>query len=244
MVFIAAVCDYNDSIYEPTDRAHDVAPAARALAVARTGDRDTIRRLQNLADTAGLETLCLPPGRARSMDVTGFAVALVAVLSSNDLEAALALARTIDTIVLAHIPNDTDAHFALSAGAVGYLALSLPDTTLSNAIRRILSGDAGFSRSVLGQWLRDIGHERRRSTEPALSARQREILERISHGDTDKEIAHRLGIATATVHKHVQRLLERLDAPNRAAAVTQTRGRARRDRDHGRPSRAASSSGA
>jgi DNA-binding NarL/FixJ family response regulator len=177
------------------------------------------------------------------MDLTGFAVALVVVLSSSDLDAALALARTLDTIVLAHVPNEGDARYALSAGAVGYMALSLPDTTLSNAIRSILSGDAGFSRSVIGQWLRDIGRQHGRATEPALSARQRQILERISHGDTDKEIAHRLGIATATVHKHVQRLLQRLDAPNRAAAVTHTRRRSRGVGDHARPSRAASSTG-
>lgn len=241
-----AIHHYNECIYDPTDRAHDqgLAPRPRALAVARASDQDLIRRLQSLADIAGLETLCLPPSRARAMDLSGFAVALIVVASSSDLDVALAFGRTLDTIVLAQIPNDDDARYALSAGALGYMAFSLPDTTLSHAIRRILSGDAGFSRSVLGQWLRDIGREHRRATEPTLSARQREILERISHGDTDKEIAHRLGIATATVHKHVQRLLERLDAPNRAAAVTRTRRSTREVTDHARPSRTMSSSGA
>jgi len=193
------------------------------LAVARVSDQDTLLRVRGLAGGAGLQTLYLPHHRARSADLTAFAVALVVVVSSNDWHTAVALAETLDTIVLALAPSDEDARHALDAGAVGYLALALPDTTLISAIRRILLGDAGFPRSVLGQWLRDASRERTAITAPTLSARQREILERISHGDTDKEIAHRLGIATATVHKHVQRLLERLDVPNRAAAVTQTR---------------------
>ena len=173
-----------------------------------------------ITGSAGLDTLCLPHQRARSTDLAPFALALIVVLGTNDWNTVVALAGALDTVVLAIAPNDDEARYALNAGAVGYLALSLPDTTLANAIGRILSGDAGFSRSVLGLWLRDYRRRRTASKAPALSARQREILERISHGDSDKEIAHRLGIATATVHKHVQRLLERLDVPNRAAAVT------------------------
>ncbi len=52
-----------------------------------------------------------------------------------------------------------------------------------------------------------------------LTPRQRQILQRIAHGDTDKQIAEHLGIAVATAHKHVQNVLHRLKVPNRAAAV-------------------------
>jgi two-component system nitrate/nitrite response regulator NarL len=57
-----------------------------------------------------------------------------------------------------------------------------------------------------------------------LTPRQRQILQRIADGDTDKQIAEHLGIAVATAHQHVQNVLHRLNVPNRAAAVMITSG--------------------
>jgi DNA-binding NarL/FixJ family response regulator len=52
-----------------------------------------------------------------------------------------------------------------------------------------------------------------------LTPRQRQIIELIARGMADKEIAATLGIATTTAEKHVAKLLDRLEVPNRAAAV-------------------------
>jgi DNA-binding NarL/FixJ family response regulator len=191
-------------------------------------DDETFVRLQGVAQSSALQTLYIPHERVRYRDLTTFALGLVVILSPGDWRPAVALARSVDTIVLAHHPTDIDARYALSAGAIGYLPLTLADATLTKAIRGIVSGDAGFPRSVLGAWLRDQNRVGAQTAAPMLSGRQREVLERIAHGDTDKEIADRLGIATATVNKHVQRLLERLGVPNRAAAVTHTLLRASR----------------
>ena len=52
-----------------------------------------------------------------------------------------------------------------------------------------------------------------------LSAREREVLALVSTGLTDREIAAALSLSTRTVGNHVQNILTKMDAPNRAAAV-------------------------
>ena len=52
-----------------------------------------------------------------------------------------------------------------------------------------------------------------------LTERERGILELVAHGQTSKEIAHSLGIATQTVKLHVVHAARKLGAKNRAEAV-------------------------
>lgn len=57
------------------------------------------------------------------------------------------------------------------------------------------------------------------SEPPALSGRETEVLALIGRGDSNKEIAERLGISTATVERHVTNLYRKLDARGRADAA-------------------------
>ena len=52
-----------------------------------------------------------------------------------------------------------------------------------------------------------------------LTAREREVLEWLSGGKTDRDIADILGISPRTVHKHLQRIYEKLGVETRTAAV-------------------------
>lgn len=60
---------------------------------------------------------------------------------------------------------------------------------------------------------------------PSIGGRQREVLELIALGLTNKEIAHRLGIAPATVKIHVSRLIAALGVSNRTEAAALARAR-------------------
>jgi DNA-binding CsgD family transcriptional regulator len=55
----------------------------------------------------------------------------------------------------------------------------------------------------------------------SLSAREREVIELIAQGQTDKEIARHLGLSVNTIIGYVRSARQKLGAPNRAAAVTQ-----------------------
>jgi DNA-binding CsgD family transcriptional regulator len=52
-----------------------------------------------------------------------------------------------------------------------------------------------------------------------LSDREREVLALVAAGRTDAQVARTLGLTSATVSKHLQRIYRRLDLPNRVAAV-------------------------
>jgi DNA-binding NarL/FixJ family response regulator len=54
---------------------------------------------------------------------------------------------------------------------------------------------------------------------PKLTRRQREVLQLIVEGLTNRQIAERLVVSEHTVHRHVTNILRKLGAPSRAAAV-------------------------
>jgi DNA-binding NarL/FixJ family response regulator len=202
-----------------------IQPAGRAAVAGRTiviiddGDREVAARVRDLLGREDFVHVVTHGPRIKPTMTASASLVLVVVGPVIDWAAIEAVAQGCDTVVLSRDGSRGNARRALGVGAVGYLALSLSDAALRAALFAVLAGETGYSRAILGEWLR--GSRRHfRSNSAVLTSRQRQILQRIAHGDTDKEIAERLGIAVATAHKHVQNLLRRLGVPNRAAAVT------------------------
>lgn len=128
--------------------------------------------------------------------------------------------RPFDTVVLTDRYDADEALEAALHGVVGYLDARAPAPLLRRSIQAILRGEPGFTRATLGQWVRrQRSCSRARLSYRGLTERQREVLRLVADGLADKEIAQRLGIATATAQKHVTNILERLGVSNRAAAA-------------------------
>jgi len=115
-------------------------------------------------------------------------------------------------IVLTTYEGDEDIHQAMEAGASGYLVKGLPQEMLVNAVRRVHAGGR-FLPSPVSQALAD------RTPDANLSARERQVLELLAKGKTNKEIATDLGISEATVKCHVAVILMRLNVTDRTKAV-------------------------
>ena len=131
------------------------------------------------------------------------------------------VAADATVVVVASHPSEGDELTAVECGASGYIRLDAPPSASSRAFAAALSGEIVFSRRVLGRWLRSNGANRiRPSLLSGLTRRQAQIAPLLTTGATDKEIAAELGIAIATVRKHIAKLFDRLGAPNRAAAVS------------------------
>jgi two-component system, NarL family, response regulator NreC len=98
----------------------------------------------------------------------------------------------------------------LRAGARGYLLKDSIDVDLLAAVRAIAKGDGYLSPGVSDAVLSDY---RKHVTDPLdlLSSREREVLQLIAEGKTNKEIATLLNLSVYTVDAHRGRIMEKLN---------------------------------
>ncbi|MBV9679966.1 MAG: response regulator transcription factor [Acidobacteriaceae bacterium] len=98
----------------------------------------------------------------------------------------------------------------LRAGARGYILKDAIDTELLSAVRSVARGDGYISPAVSGALLSDY---RKDVTDPVdlLSPREREVLQLIPEGKTNKEIATKLNLSVYTVDSHRGKIMEKLN---------------------------------
>ena len=149
------------------------------------------------------------------------------------LPALKAAAPGTQVLMLTMSEAESDLGAALRAGACGYLLKTADNQELTQAIERAARGVSSFSAEMAGKLATAFRHEAEAAAEvpppdpfATLSPREREIVELIARGDSNKLIARELGIAETTVKIHVQHLLRKLDLDSRVQAavlVTQQR---------------------
>ena len=115
-------------------------------------------------------------------------------------------------VVLTTYEGDEDIHQALEAGAQGYMIKGMPYGSLIEALERVYAGGR-FLPSPVKRALES------RTPDSDLSHREREVLELLATGNSNKKIGQRLGITEATVKCHVSTILMRLNAADRTQAV-------------------------
>jgi DNA-binding NarL/FixJ family response regulator len=111
---------------------------------------------------------------------------------------------------------------AIRAGAVGYLRKEIAPEGLLRALRGVLAGEAALGRdltAVLVQEIHRVGErERARERMAILSPREREVLELVARGASNRDVAAALFISELTVKRHMQNILRKLRAPSRVTA--------------------------
>ena len=117
----------------------------------------------------------------------------------------------------------TDILECAEAGAAGYVAADASIDELVSAIERIAREELVCSPRIAAHLFRRIS-ERADGWLPGtqsrmLTSRERQVLDFIRHGHSNKEIAQKLNIAEPTVKNHVHHLLEKLEVTSRAQAA-------------------------
>lgn len=139
----------------------------------------------------------------------------------NGVETIAALRRACPYARIMVLTNSQDAgtiHHALRAGAISYLLKNVSIEELADAIRAAHEGIPTLSAevtSVLIQREALAGHAGR-----SLTAREQQVLELMSRGLNNQQIASQLSISLSTVQFHVSNILSKLGAHNRTEAAT------------------------
>jgi DNA-binding NarL/FixJ family response regulator len=127
-------------------------------------------------------------------------------------------------LVLTTFDLDEYVYAAMRAGASGYLLKDTPAKDLVAAVRVIANGDALLSPSVTRRLIEEFARQpepgdSRVSLPDDLTDREREALELLAHGLSNREIAAAMYIGEATAKTHVSRLLTKLGVRDRVQAV-------------------------
>jgi DNA-binding NarL/FixJ family response regulator len=124
-------------------------------------------------------------------------------------------ARGPKVIVVSAAGAADDVIDALAAGAAGYLTKDAEAEDIRRAVRAVASGQTYVS-PTLASYLINANKPRAASLEHQLSPRELEILALVAAGETDRDIAKQLFIATATVYSHLERIRDKTGARRRA----------------------------
>jgi len=125
-------------------------------------------------------------------------------------------------VMLSVSEDDEDLFAAVRSGAMGYLLKSIKPDELFARLRGIAAGEAPISRLMATKILREFAKspaqpEPRPADWPQeLTEREREVLQCVAKGMSNREIGEALKIAENTVKNHVRSILDKLHLANRA----------------------------
>lgn len=112
---------------------------------------------------------------------------------------------------------------ALTSGAKGYLLKDTAESELVNAVRAVASGKPFFSpdisKTLLEDYLRQLRQKGLNDSYDLLSDREKEVLQLLAEGKTNKEVATVLNLSPYTVETHRTHIMQKLNLHNTAEIV-------------------------
>lgn len=140
------------------------------------------------------------------------------------------LAPAVPVVVVSAHSAEAFADQLAEAGAAGLIPKSVSEPVIAAALRQVLDGGRYFPSALLAEIASTAEDEMAAAPAPvpglaALTRREREVLDELATGLSNKEIARRLGCSDATVKVHVKAILKKLGANSRAVVIAMVHGR-------------------
>ena len=130
----------------------------------------------------------------------------------------------VKIVILTVSAEDRDVFEAIKNGAEGYLIKDVKPADLCRLLRGIWAGEAaisaGTATKILHEFARIVRSEATAESPAGLTPREREVLELVAGGQTNKEIATAFGVTEHTVKKHMHNILEKLHLESRVEVAT------------------------
>ncbi len=129
----------------------------------------------------------------------------------------------VKIVMLTVSDDENDLFEAVKSGARGYLLKDLEASQFFEALDAIARGEAVIPSRLAGNLLEEFRSKSLgvAETDPgdALSPREREVLDQVAQGLTNKEVAEQLYISENTVKYHMKNILDKLHLRNRAQVI-------------------------
>ena len=144
----------------------------------------------------------------------------------NGLEATRQIKKRfpeVKVLILTMHANEEYIHQVLQAGASGYVVKQAVVTELVSALQAVHRGDSFLSPSVCGriveEYIRRAEAMVEKDSYEKLTDREREVLQLIAEGHSNRGIAELLSISVKTVETHRAHLMDKLGIHNRAELI-------------------------
>ena len=186
-------------------------PVVRAGLRALVDGQDGIEVVGEASDLAGAERVVA----TEQPDVVLMDLSLGEGAGGAEITARLrALPEPPQVLVLTTYDTEADILRALDAGALGYLLKDAPAEQLFAGIRATARGETVLAPSVAARLVR-----RAAAPGPVVTEREVEVLELLSRGLGNREMARELLVSEATVKSHLSHVYTKLGVDTRAGAV-------------------------
>ena len=145
------------------------------------------------------------------------AVMDISMPNLNGIEAAHQITQShaeLAVIVLSMHPDESYVLRALKAGAKGYLLKDSAESDLITAVRAVARGKSFFSPAVskvlLDDYIRKLKRSGAEDAYDLLTPREREVLQLVAEGKSNKEVANLLNLSVYTVETHRANIMQKL----------------------------------
>ncbi len=187
--------------------------------------------IASLLQAWGLEVVGEAPNGFEALELTrrlrpDLVLMDIAMPDCNGLEATrLIKADFPETRIVIVTVSDDDEHLfeAIKSGAEGYLLKDMSAEDLGRTLGAIAAGEPALScrlaAKILDEFARLAREGPAREPEDALTPRERDVLQLVAGGATNREIAAALYVSENTVNFHMKNILAKLHVKNRAQAA-------------------------
>jgi len=202
------------------------------LAVAVAGlNAGLVARLEALLSTQRVVARAVPLADIAEGHASHSAVILVGVgtTSVEDDPRLVRLLRSdagVPVVLFSELDNDTALLAALGRGAAGYLLAGISAEELVPALQRASAGQTVVDLAMGGRIAGHVAHgrwrEQRDLDDWGLRPRERDVLEGLLEGQSNREIARELSLGEETVKTYLRNLYRKLGARDRSQAMAIT----------------------
>jgi DNA-binding NarL/FixJ family response regulator len=127
------------------------------------------------------------------------------------------------SVILVTVHTNPDYLFeAIKAGAAGYVLKDVSQRELISIVQKVLHGESILNQELMARLLQRLASETPTQEDlplGRLSPREREVLQLLTKGQTNREIARKLTVSVSTVKIHVEHILAKMGVSDRTQAA-------------------------